>query len=103
MGGTIPGVLKSPNNVTSTFFNTVNLLPKDLRFKHGDPGGHVTPVRLCMLVSTLHGNVENVYMANDCNIFSLWLTHITDSVKLRMIRFSNRRHSTEKSALKRRE
>jgi len=25
-----PQVPKSPNNVTSTFFNTVNLLPKDL-------------------------------------------------------------------------
>jgi len=28
--------LKTPNNVTTTFFNTVHLLPKDLRFKHGD-------------------------------------------------------------------
>jgi len=44
--GTNPRAPKSPNNVTSTFFNTVNLLPKDLRFEHGDPGGHVTPVRL---------------------------------------------------------
>jgi len=44
-GGTIPqapnhywgakslqGVMKSPNNVTSTFFNAVHLLLKDLRF-----------------------------------------------------------------------
>jgi len=29
------GAPKRPNNVTSTFFNTVHLLPKDLRFKHG--------------------------------------------------------------------
>jgi len=29
------GASKSPNNVTSTFFNTVRLLPKDLRFDHG--------------------------------------------------------------------
>ena len=34
------GVPKSPNNVTSTFFNTVNLLQKELRFEHG--GGHLT-------------------------------------------------------------
>jgi len=27
---------KSPNKVTSTFFNTVNLLSKELRFEHGD-------------------------------------------------------------------
>jgi len=26
------GALKSPNNITSIFFNTVNFLPKDLRF-----------------------------------------------------------------------
>jgi len=29
------GAPKSPNNVTSTFFNTVHLLPKDLSFEHG--------------------------------------------------------------------
>jgi len=33
---------KSPNNVTSTFFSTVNLLPKDLRFDRGD-------AKLCFL------------------------------------------------------
>jgi len=30
-------VPKNPNNVTSTFFNAINLVPKDLRFKHGAP------------------------------------------------------------------
>ena len=29
------GAPKSPNNVTSTFLNTVHLLPKVLRFEHG--------------------------------------------------------------------
>jgi len=29
------GAPKCPNNVTSTFFNTVHLLPKDLRFEYG--------------------------------------------------------------------
>jgi len=39
---------KSPNNVTSTFFNTVNLLSKELRFDHVGaklvfcPGRHLT-------------------------------------------------------------
>jgi len=28
------GAPKKPNNVTSTFFNTVHLLRKDLRFEH---------------------------------------------------------------------
>jgi len=42
---------KSPNIVTSTFFNTVHLLPKDLRFEHGGaklascPGRHLTSLR----------------------------------------------------------
>ena len=33
----LPWALKRPNNVTSTFFNTVHMLPKDLRFEHGAP------------------------------------------------------------------
>jgi len=47
------GAPKSPNNVTSTFFNKVNLLPKDLRFKHGGaklascPGCHLNSLRPC--------------------------------------------------------
>jgi len=68
-GGTIPGChnspgdkslwgrrmtargAESPNNVRSNFFNTVHLLPKDLRFKHGGakfascPGRHLTSLR----------------------------------------------------------
>jgi len=42
------GTPKSPNNVTSTFFNTVYLFPKDLRFERGGskldscPGRHLT-------------------------------------------------------------
>ena len=44
---------KSPNTITSTFFNTVNLLPKELRFEHGGtklvfcPGRHLTSSRPC--------------------------------------------------------
>jgi len=30
------GAQASPANVTSTFFNTLNLLPKEFRFEHGD-------------------------------------------------------------------
>jgi len=47
------GAPKSPNNVISTFFNTVHLLPKDLRFEHGStklascPGRHLTSLRPC--------------------------------------------------------
>ena len=45
------GVPKSPNNAKSTFFNTVHLLPKDLRIEYGDaklvsfPGRHLTSLR----------------------------------------------------------
>jgi len=45
------GAPKGLNNVTSTFFNSVHLLPKDLRFKYGGaklascPGCHLTSIR----------------------------------------------------------
>jgi len=45
---------KSPNNVASVFFNTVLLLPKDLRFEHGGaklaswPGCHLTSIHPCV-------------------------------------------------------
>jgi len=45
------GAPKTPNNVTSTFFNTVHLLPKDLGFEHGGaklafcPGPNLTSLR----------------------------------------------------------
>jgi len=50
---------KSPNNVAITFFNTVHLLPNDLRFEHGGaklvscPGLHLTSVRPCHLHITV--------------------------------------------------
>jgi len=47
------GVPKGPNNVTSTFFNTVHLLPKDLKFEHGGAklsSGCLTPLRPCTVV-----------------------------------------------------
>jgi len=45
------GALKCLNYVTSTFFNTLHLLPKKLRFEDGGaklqscPGRHLTAVR----------------------------------------------------------
>jgi len=45
------GTPRSPNNVTSPFFNTVYVLPKDLRFEHGGaklpscPRRHLTALR----------------------------------------------------------
>jgi len=45
------GAPKSPNNVTSTFFNRVHLLPKDIKFEHGSaklascPGRHLASLR----------------------------------------------------------
>ena len=44
---------KCPTNVTSTFFNTLHWVPKDLRFEHGCakpascPGRHLTSLRPC--------------------------------------------------------
>ena len=55
---------KSPNNVASTFFNTVHLLPKDVRFEYGVPNlfpcflpgchYHLTPVHPWSLQSLGH-------------------------------------------------
>ena len=67
-GGTIPrapnhcGSPKSHNNVTSTFFKTVHLLPKDLRFEHGQ-GGRQTcflPRAPSNLVTPLLDKLRNV-------------------------------------------
>jgi len=64
--GTIPrapnqyhmGAPKSPNNIANTFFNTLHLLPKELRFEPGGimlasscPGRHLTSLRPCLYVS----------------------------------------------------
>ena len=49
------GSAKNPNNVTSTFFNTVHLLPQGLRFERGVakfcscPGRHLTSLCPCLL------------------------------------------------------
>jgi len=40
---------KSPNNFASTFFNTVNVLPKSLRFEHG--GNKLATCPGCRLAS----------------------------------------------------
>jgi len=50
-GGTIPRALKSPNNFTITFFNTVHFLPEDLKSERGSAelaprsGRHLTSLR----------------------------------------------------------
>jgi len=61
---------KSPNNVASTFFNTVCLLPEDLRFEHGGaklascPGRCLTSLRPCLYQSDLgvafRSMIENI-------------------------------------------
>ena len=38
------GKPKSSNNVTSTSFSTVHLLPKDFRFEHGAPNLSLAPI-----------------------------------------------------------
>jgi len=65
-GGAIPRARKSPNNVTCTFLNTVQLLPKDLRFEHGGarfascPGRHQTWHSECWFQSV----ILNVILVN---------------------------------------
>ena len=56
-GVTIPRALNSPNNVTSTFFNAANFLPKDLTFEHGGPKLASSPGR--HLTSLCPGMLQN--------------------------------------------
>ena len=55
----LQGTPKSPNNFTSTFFNTVNFLLRDLRFEHGSTcflprtsSNFVTPLMILIFYST---------------------------------------------------
>jgi len=64
------GASKSPNNVTDTFFNTVHLLPKDLRLERGGakvaccPRRQLTSLRpwlhLYFSILTKNGSVSQV-------------------------------------------
>ena len=51
------GTSKSSNNATSTFLNTVHLLPKNRRFEHGcaklAPSNLVTPLLVALQVKIL--------------------------------------------------
>ena len=55
----VRGAPKSPNNVTSTFFNTVHLLPIYLSFEHGGaklascPGRYLTSLHPCSIILVL--------------------------------------------------
>jgi len=48
---------KSPNNVTSTIFNTVHLVPKNLRFEHEAPN-LLLPRALSNLVTSLSERIR---------------------------------------------
>jgi len=66
------GVPQSPNNVRNTFFNTVHLLPKDLRFEHRGakaascPGGHLTSFHPCCYGSS---RTNSASLAQQCLFF----------------------------------
>jgi len=49
------GAPKRPNNVTSTFFNTVHMLRKDLRFEYGGAKLAYCPERHLTLLPPWHG------------------------------------------------
>jgi len=57
--------VKNPNNVASTFFTTIYLHPKDLRFEHGGtklafcPGRHLTLLRPLKSAPILRSIFEN--------------------------------------------
>jgi len=69
---------KSPNNFTSTFFNTVNFLPKGLRFEHEGaklatcPGRRLTSLRPC-LHSLVNSIPRYLNVLTCCNVLPLTL------------------------------
>jgi len=74
---------KIPNNVTATFFNTVYLRPKDLRFEHRGAnlascsGGHLTSLRPCKCqtyASLFRGHVELLHFISFNGIKSNYFT-----------------------------
>jgi len=56
------GALKSPNNVASTFFNTVHLLPKDVSFEHGS-------AKLAFLPRAPWSNLVTPLRVSQCQFF----------------------------------
>ena len=69
------GSSKSPNNVISTFFIAVHLLPKDLRFEHGGaklascPGRHLISLHPCIF-----------FMQSHLFILVRYIDHITEKL-----------------------
>ena len=61
------GAPKSPNNVTSTFFNTVHLLPKDLKFEQGGAKRASCPGRCLTSLRPLYGRVS-------CTCDEVWVS-----------------------------
>jgi len=95
-GGTIPlvpnhcGGPKS-HNVISTFFNTIHLLPKGLRFEHGGakpvscPRRHLTSLHLC--ASRLSSQNDEICLQKYLSISGkLSTTHYLNKMLLIMIK-----------------
>ena len=64
------GAPKSPNNATSTFFNTVHLLSKDLRFEHV-PNLLFAPGAIQPSYATAEENLGSPHNGNFLGLFEL--------------------------------
>ena len=85
------GSPKSPNNVTSTSFNTIHLLPKELRFEHGGAkltfcrGRHATSLRpwlrhLCLFSFELNDYCWCLYVRLClAMLIQVWLKRFSNS------------------------
>jgi len=71
---------KKPNNVTGTFFKTIHLLPKDLRFEHGGtelascPGCHLISLRPWALRCGTHFDEIDQIGLKPALVEKRWLT-----------------------------
>ena len=68
---------KRPNNVTSSFFKTVHLLPKNLRFENGDaklashPWLNLTLLRPCSLITKMSRETSLETQMNSTNSITI--------------------------------
>jgi len=93
---------KCPDNVTGTFFNTVYLVRKDLRFEHGGAklasclGRHLTSLRPCMhqllLPKLVKVTLGGIFLKEFCytsgNPGSIWPKFCSPSKTTKLVQIS---------------
>jgi len=94
------GAPKSPHIITSTFLNTANLLPKDLRFEHGAPNLLFAPNPIWLRYAAVGSQKNQTHRT------FVWLRKdvkapLENQVATRLPRLKNLTHTSRKREVKR--